>query len=144
MGIDFENFTGEVHGLEQLHPYVWRSLLKHFSLQDKKNLRLVNWTLYNLVNENDDELRYLRKYNVTPEDLKLMADYCPVILGLDFQMYHTNPVILGTRDCDIYHTYDEPMPDDAAEKKLDEGIVYLAKKHAPRNKRVQDIGHSTT
>ena len=67
--------------LEQLHPDVWRPLLKHLSLQDKKNLRLVNSTLYNLINESDDELKYVYKKNIiTPAELRQIADDCPILL----------------------------------------------------------------
>ena len=94
-------------GLEQLHPYNWRPLLELLDLEDKKSLRLVSWTLYNLVNENDDALKYVyREKAVTPAALRQMADDCPTILGLE---------------CEIDLTEDDSS--------MHEALLYLADKH---------------
>ena len=92
-----------------------RSLLKFLGLQDTKNLRLVSQTLYNLVNENDDALKYVyRRNTITPAKLRQMADDCPVILGVECAINLSNF---------------------KQDNELNEVLVYLAKKH----KEVKEI-----
>merc|ERR1711962_806289 len=51
---DFDHVVDESGlQLDQLHPHVWESILKFLSFDEKKELRLVNWSLHHLVDEID-------------------------------------------------------------------------------------------
>jgi len=73
--------------LDELHPHIWKNILQKCSLQDKKNLRLVNSTLYSLVTDNDPALKkvFIRD-PITPVQLLQLSKDIPEIISLEFTL----------------------------------------------------------
>ena len=73
--------------LDKLHPHHWRHLLKFLTLEDKKNLKLVNKAIYDIITELDKSLKYAYKKDpITPAGLRQMAVHCPSLIGLEFTL----------------------------------------------------------
>ena len=66
------------------HHHLWDHLLKFLSLEDKKNLRLVNKAIYSTITELDKTLKCAYKNDsISPAQLRQLADDCPALIGLE-------------------------------------------------------------
>ena len=86
------NFLGEKTSLDELHPDLWDHLLKFCSLEDKKQLRLVNKAMYSTITDADRSFRHVyKKERISPAQIwQLADDFSTALVGLECTLQDLN------------------------------------------------------
>ena len=87
--------------LDQLHPHHFGHLLQFLSLEDKKNLRLANKSIYHVINDVDKSVKMaFKKRRLRPAQIKQLANECPSLVGLECTI--SPPELDGLGEAMIY------------------------------------------